>query len=74
MINDEKWSTFIRTLREYIEEHHHCPNKHTALLNQTKYYRKRQRVGKLTDEQSQTLDAVLGMRDMEEHTRGRRRN
>lgn len=72
MTNEECWNNFICELREYVEVHHHCPNKHTTLLNQTKYYRKKQRAGKLSEEQSRELEAVLAMRDMEEHTGGRK--
>lgn len=31
MSNEERWQTFIDELRAYIEEHHHCPNKHCML-------------------------------------------
>lgn len=50
MTNEERWTTFIRELREYILEHHHLPDKHKVehrgLLNQVKYVRKKIKEGK----------------------------
>lgn len=40
MTNDECWNNFIAELREYVEIHHHFPNKHTSMLNAIKYTRK----------------------------------
>ena len=72
MTNEERWTLFISELRAYIEEHHHGPLKHTSLLNQIKYTRKKIKEGKLDEEKVQESDLVMGMRDMTEHTGGRR--
>ena len=44
MTNEERWVAFIRELKAYIEEHHHCPNKHCTLYNAQKYYRRKMKV------------------------------
>lgn len=76
MTNDERWITFIRDLREYIQEHLHLPDKHKVenrgLLNQTKYFRKKMKDGTLNEERVKELEAVLSMRS-KEHTGGRKK-
>lgn len=76
MTNEERWTTFIRELREYIEEHHHLPDKHKVenrgLLNQTKYFRKKMKEDALEAERAKELEAVLSLRS-NEHTGGRRK-
>ena len=73
MNNEERWQTFIDELRAYIEEHHHCPNKHCTLYNAQKYYRRKMKEGTLQPEKAQVLEEILNMRDLEEHTGGRRK-
>lgn len=57
-------------------EHHHLPDKHKVehrgLLNQTKYFRKKMKEGKLEIERVKELEMVLAMRS-DEHTGGRRK-
>lgn len=76
MTNDERWTSFIHDLREYILDHHHLPDKHRVenrgLLNQTKYLRKKMKDGTLDAERVQELEAVLSLRS-NEHTGGRRK-
>lgn len=73
MTNEEKWLTFITMLREYIEVHHHGPLKHTSLLNQIKYTRKKIKEGKLEDAKVQEFNNIMAMREFSEHTGGRKR-
>lgn len=73
MSNEERWNVFINDLRAYIEEHHHCPNKHCTLYNAQKYYRRKMKVGNLDEEKIHELEDVLNLRHMEEHTGGRRK-
>lgn len=73
MTNEERWEVFITELRAYIEEHHHCANKHTDLYNRTRYYRKKMKEGKLGREKVEVLEDVLSLRHMDEHTGGRRK-
>ena len=72
MTNEERWNNFISELREYVEEHHHFPNKHTSMLNAIKYTRKKIREGTLEEWKVEQFREIEGMRDMEEHTGGRR--
>lgn len=72
MTNEERWITFITELREYVEEHHHFPNKHTSMLNAIKYTRKKIREGTLEEWKVVQFWEIEGMRDMEEHTGGRK--
>ena len=62
MNNNERWNIFIEELRAYIEEHHHCPNKHCTLYNAQKYYRRKMREGLLSEEQSRILREILALR------------
>lgn len=72
MTNEERWDIFIRDLREYIQEHHHGPNKHSRMLNAIKYTRKKIKEGKLEDEKVKEFEAVMSLRWMDEHTGGRK--
>ena len=73
MSNEERWDVFINELKSYIEEHHHCPNKHCTLYNAQRYYRRKMKEGKLDEEKAKMLEYVLSLRHMEEHTGGRRK-
>lgn len=73
MTNEERWLVFITELRTYIEHHHLGPSKHTDLYNQCRYYRKRAKAGTLDEEKAKELDSVLGLRDLNIHTGGRKR-
>lgn len=73
MTNEERWSIFITELKAYVEEHHHCPNKHCTLYNAQKYYRRKMREGTLDEEKARELECVLGLRDLSLHTGGRKK-
>lgn len=70
---DERWDSFIEQLREYVREHHHFPNKHTTLNNAVRYVRKRIKSGSLEEWKKEQFLEVAGMRDLTEHTGGRRK-
>lgn len=72
MTNEERWDTFIKELKAYIEEHHLCPPKHTTLRNQVVYFRRKMRDGLLPEDKAEELEAVLSMRDLSIHTGGRK--
>lgn len=73
MTNEERWVTFIRELKSYIEEHHHCPNKHCTLYNAQKYYRRKMKDVTLPPDKVNVLEEILNMRDLTEHTGGRQK-
>ena len=70
MTNKERWDTFIADFSAYIEEYHHCPNKHCTLYNAPNYYRRKIKEGKLTPDKAKMLEDVLTMRDSSEHIGG----
>ena len=73
MTNEERWDAFISELRAYIEEHHLCPPKHTALRNQVVYFRRKMRDGLLPEDKAEELDGILSMRDLTIHTGGHKK-
>ena len=73
MKNKERWDAFISELREYIEEHHLCPPKHTTLRNQVVYFRRKMRDGLLLADKAEELERVLGMRNLSIHTGERKK-
>lgn len=73
MTNEERWNTFIAELKAYIEEHQKCPPKHCTLYNAQKYYRRKMKEGTLDEEKAKVLESVLGLRDLNIHTGGRKR-
>ena len=73
MTREESWSTFIDELRAYVQVHHHFPGKHTRLLYRVKYTRKKINDGTLEEWKKKQFLEVANMRDMDEHTGGRRR-
>lgn len=70
---DQNFIAFCNELRAYVEEYHHFPNKHTNLLSRVKYTRKKINEGKLEDWKLKMFNEIAEMRDMEEHTGGRKR-
>lgn len=54
MTNGERWDAFINELRAYIEEHHLGPSKHTTLYNQSRYFKRKLKEGKLDAEKAET--------------------
>lgn len=73
MTHEECWYTFIEELRIYVQKHHHFPNKHTKLLSKVKYTRKKINKGTLEERKKEMFMEIANMRDMEEHTGGRRK-
>lgn len=71
--NDQNFIAFCDELRTHVEEHHHFPNKHTAALNRIKYIRKKINEGTREEWKIVMFMEIAEMRDMEEHTGGRRR-
>lgn len=75
---DEKWMANYEALKAYIDEHHHLPPKNAPLgakylLNWCRYYRKKMKAGALDAEKAKELECVLGLRDLDIHTGGRKR-
>lgn len=73
MSNEERWDIFISELREYVEEHHNFPNKHTSMLNAIKYTRKKIKEGTLEDWKREMFEEIAEMRDLSIHTGGRKK-
>ena len=73
MSNEERWEVFIKELKVYIEEHHHCANKHTDLYNRTRYYRRKMKEGTLPEDKAKVLEYVLKMRHFDKYAGGRKR-
>lgn len=73
MTNEERWNAFIVELRNYIDEHHLGPSKHTTLYNQCRYFKRKLKDGTLDEEKATELESVLSMRDLSIHTGGRKR-
>lgn len=73
MKSEENWLANYEALKAYIDEHHHCANKHTDLYNRTRYYRRKMKEGSLPPEKENELEEILKMRDFSEHTGGRRK-
>lgn len=73
MYNQESWNTFIAELRAYVEEHKLFPQKHSRLSHKIKYTRKKINEGTLEDWTREMFEEIAEMRDMEEHTGGRKR-
>lgn len=73
MTNEERWELFITELKAYIEKHHHCPNKHCTLYNAQKYHRRKMKEGTLPLDKAMALEEILNLRDLSEHTGGRRK-
>ena len=73
MTNEERWNAFIVELRNYIDEHHLGPSKHTTLSNKVRYFKRKLKGGTLDEEKATELESVLSMRDLSIHTGGRKR-
>ena len=78
MKNDENCLANYESLKTYIDEHHHLPDKHKVenrgLLNFSKYTRKKIKEGTLDEEKARELESVLNMCDLSIHTGGRRKS
>lgn len=75
--NEENWFSNYESLRAYIVERGHLPDKHVvenrALLSWAKYQRKKIKEGTLDADKTQMFNELMGMRSTE-HTGGRRPN
>ena len=69
--NDDNWLSKYTALREHVEAHGHLTERHTQLNHWWKYQKKKRKEGKLTEEQCQLLDELMGLRTTE-HTGGRK--
>lgn len=74
--NEDNWYNNYESLKAYISEHGHLPDKHKvesrALLSWAKYQRKRIKAGLMNDEQQKLFESLLESRS-NEHTGGRRK-
>lgn len=72
---DENWLANYESLKAYIIERGHLPDKHVvenrALLSWAKYQRKKIKEGKLEDEKRELFESLLATRSTE-HTGGRK--
>lgn len=73
---EANWNENYRSLRRYVEEHRHLPQKTVVegrgMLNWWKYNKKCRKAGTLSEEQMRLLDALKGMISTE-HTGGRKK-
>ena len=74
---DEKWMANYETLKAYILERGHLPDKHVktnrSLLSWAKYQRKKIKEGTLDAEKREMFESLLATRSTE-HTGGRRKS
>ena len=71
--NDRNFIAFCAELRAYVSENHHFPNKHTRLLNKIKFVRRKINQGTLEEWKLKMFLDIAEMRDMDEHTGGRKK-
>ena len=71
--NDQNFIAFCDELRAYDSENHHFPNKHTTLLNKVKFVRRKINKGTLEEWKMKMFFEIADMRDMDEHTGGRKK-
>ena len=72
--NDQNFIAFCDELRTYVEEHHLFPQKHSRLSHKIKYTRKKINDGTLEEWKRVMFEEIAGMRDLNIHTGGRRKN
>lgn len=70
---DENFKEFCNSLRAYVLNHHHFPNKHTSELNKIKYIRKKIKDGTLEEWKKEMFMEIAEMRNSEEHTGGKKK-
>ena len=70
--NDRNFIAFCDELRAYVSENHHFP-KHTRLLNKIKFVRRKINQGTLEEWKLKMFLDIAEMRDMDEHTGGRKK-
>lgn len=71
--NDQNFIAFCNELRQYGEEHHLFPDKHTRLSHKIKYTRKKINERTLEEWKRVMFAEIAEMRDLSIHTGGRRR-
>lgn len=71
--NDENFITFCNELRAYVQEHHLFPAKHSTALNKIKYIRRKINEGTLEEWKKEMFLEIADMRDLTQHTGGRRK-
>lgn len=74
--NDSNWYQNYESLKAYIQERGHLPDKHVvtnrSLLSWAKYQRKKIKEGTLDNEKQELFESLLATRS-NEHTGGRRK-
>lgn len=71
--NDQNFIAFCDELRAYVLEKRHFPNKHTRLLNKIKFVHRKISQGTLEEWKLKMFLDIVGMRDMEGYTGGRKK-
>lgn len=71
--NDQNFIAFCVELKAYVSENHHFPNKHTRLLSKVKFVRRKINQGTLEEWKMKMFFEIADMRDMDEHTGGRKK-
>ena len=71
--SDENYIAFCNDLRAYVLEHHLFPAKHSTALNKIKYIRRKINEGTLEEWKKKMFLEISEMRDLTQHTGGRRK-
>lgn len=71
--NDQNFIAFCDELRVYVLEKRYFPNKHTRLSNKIKFIRRKINQGTLEEWKLKMFLDIAGMRNMNEHTGGRKK-
>ena len=71
--NDRNFIAFCNELRIYMSENQHLPNNYTRLLNKIKFVRRTINWGTLEEWKLKMFLEIEEMRDMDEHTGGRKK-
>ena len=71
--NDRNFIAFCNELRIYMSENQHLPNNYTRLLNKIKFVRRKIIWGTLEVWKLKMFLEIEEMRDMDEHTGGRKK-
>ena len=71
--NDQNFIAFCDELRAYVLEKRNFPNKHTRLSNKIKFIRRKINQGTLEEWKLKMFLDIAGMRNMNEHTGGRKK-
>ena len=71
--NDQNFIAFCNELRQYVEEHHLFPDKHTRLIHKIKYTRKKINEGTLDERKREMFEDIAEKRVFTIHTVGHRK-